>query len=74
MDVDNRFDFEEEGHWFSVSLIEIDGRLLLQVWAAVVAVSCELLPEQTADGLRWPGIAEPVTHASASWLDGRTFV
>ncbi|MGH8777860.1 hypothetical protein [Paraburkholderia sp.] len=74
MGADNRFDFEEEGHWCSVSLLEIDRRIRLQVWATVVVVSCERLPEQIAYGLRWPGITEPVTRAFVDQLDDRTFV
>nr|BFE89939.1 hypothetical protein GCM10020185_04750 [Pseudomonas brassicacearum subsp. brassicacearum] len=38
---------------------------MLQVTATVVAVSCDLCPQQTADGLQWPGITGQVTRASA---------
>lgn len=42
------------------------GGLLLQVWATVEAVSCQLSPEQTAEGLEWPGIPGVVTSDRAN--------
>jgi hypothetical protein len=56
----------EPGGWLEGDLREDRDGLLLQVWATVEAVSCELSPEQTAEGLNWPGIQAPVTHASAN--------
>nr|WP_295075713.1 hypothetical protein [uncultured Roseateles sp.] len=59
--------------WFEVDIREHDGKLLLQVWAAVIAVSCDRCIAPSADGLTWPGIAGPVTHASAdAWLASPT--
>jgi len=59
--------------WFEVDIREHDGKLLLQVWAAVVAVSCDRCAAPSADGLAWPGIAGPVTRASANaWLASPT--
>lgn len=52
--------------WLDCDLQETENGLLLQVRATVVAVSCELCPQQTADGLTWPGVAGAVTHASAN--------
>lgn len=55
--------------WFEVDIREHDGALLLQVWAAVVAVSCERCEEASADGLLWPGVDGPVTSARANaWV------
>jgi hypothetical protein len=51
--------------WFLVDIREHEGHLLLQVWAAVVAISCERCTKPSADGLEWPGIVGPVTRASA---------
>lgn len=56
----------EPGSWLDGDLRETENGLLLQVWATVVAVSCNLCPQQTADGLTWPGVAGKVTHASAN--------
>lgn len=56
----------KEGSWLEGDLQETENGLLLQVWATVVAVSCNLCPQQTADELDWPGVAGKVTHASAN--------
>ena len=55
---------DSEG-WFDANLRETENGLLLQVTATVEAVSCDLCPQQTADGLQWPGIGR-VTRASAN--------
>lgn len=65
MNGQDHFLAEPEGGWYQVDLRENEGRLLLQVWATVVALSCEQTPERGADGLAWPGIENPVTHAWA---------
>lgn len=52
--------------WFELQLREYEGELLLQVWATVAAVSCELSPEQSSDGLVWPGCPAPVSRQSAN--------
>ncbi len=51
--------------WYEVDLRENDGGLLLQVWASVDAVSCELCPAQSANNIAWPGVPGLVTHAKA---------
>lgn len=59
--------------WYEVDIREQDGRLVLQVWAAVVAVACERCAEPSAEGLVWPGIADPVTRERANaWLASPT--
>jgi hypothetical protein len=76
---DSHMEKEAEGGWCTVSLQEHDGGLLLQVWASVEAVDCELCPERTAEGLVWLGIEGPVTrdianamiNASSVYLDDR---
>lgn len=52
--------------WFTVDIREHAGGLLLQVWAAVVALECTRCEEPTADGLVWPGIEGAITRQSAN--------
>lgn len=54
--------------WFELDIQEHKGGLLMQVWASVDAVTCELCPEQSAEGIIWPGMTEPMTHARADSL------
>lgn len=54
------------GGWFELDIREFEGELLLQLWASVVAVSCELTPQPTADGLVWPDMPNPVTRRLAN--------
>lgn len=56
--------------WFEVDIREHGGKLLLQVWGAVPAVSCERCGEPSADGLLWPGIEQPVNDARANAFVG----
>ena len=56
--------------WHELDIREHRGRLLLQLWASVEAVMPDICPEQTADGIQWPGDAEPMTHARANALVG----
>jgi hypothetical protein len=58
------------GGWYSLDIREFNGGLLVQVWASVAAVTPELCPKITADGLVWPGFTEPMTHAKADALVG----
>ena len=51
--------------WYEIDIRENNGGLLLQVWASVNAVSCELCRERTANNITWPGVQGLVTHASA---------
>lgn len=55
-----------EGKWCCVDIQKDERGLFLQVWATVAAVSCELCREQTAEGLEWPGLDGPMTHARAN--------
>ena len=54
--------------WYILDIREYKKELLLQVWASVEAVSCEPCPEQSADGIVWPGDTEPMTHDRADVL------
>ena len=56
------------GGWYELDIREHKGGLLIQVWASVVAVAPELSPEQSANGLIWPGVADPMTHDRANAL------
>lgn len=57
-----------EDGWYELDIRELQGGLLVQVHAAVAAVSPELCPEPTADGLIWPGWTEPMTAEKANAL------
>lgn len=54
--------------WYELDIREHKGGLLLQLWASVEAVMPELCPEQTAEGVQWPGDAQPMTYACADAL------
>jgi len=57
-----------KGDWCEVDIREHADRLLIQVWATVRAVSPELCPERSANGITWPDVAGPMTHARAGAL------
>lgn len=57
---------QPDNGWYDVVIREDQGGLLLQVWASVEAVSCELCLEQTAENISWPSVADLVTHVSAN--------
>ena len=57
-----------DGGWYDLDIREHKGGLLIQVWASVVAVTPELSPEPSANGLVWPGVAGPMTHDRANAL------
>jgi hypothetical protein len=57
-----------ERGWYDLDIREHDGGLLIQVWATVHAVEPERCPEETAEGLVWPGIEGPMTDARANAL------
>ena len=54
--------------WYELDIREHKGGLLLQLWASVEAVMPELCPEQTAEGIQWPGDDQTMTHARANAL------
>lgn len=57
--------------WYELDIREHKGGLLLQLWASVEAAMPDLCPEQTAEGIQWPGDAEPMTRVRANALVGR---
>lgn len=57
-----------QGGWYQLDVREFKGALLVQVWASVAAVTPNLCPELSADGLVWPGIVGPMTHLRADGL------
>lgn len=54
--------------WYELDIREHKGGLLLQLWASVEAVTPDLCPEQTAEGILWPGDTQPMIHARANAL------
>ena len=52
--------------WYELAIREHKGRLLIQLWASVVAVAPQLSPEPSANGLVWPGVAGPMTDDRAN--------
>lgn len=60
----------EGAAWYKLDIREHQNGLLLQLWASVEAVMPELCPEQKAEGLLWPGDAQPMTHTQANALVG----
>jgi len=46
------------------------GGLLIQVWASVAAISPELCPELSAEGLQWPDVDAPMNSDQANALVG----
>lgn len=56
--------------WYELDVRENKGGLLLQLWASVEAVVPVLCPEQSADGILWPGFDQPMTYDLANALTG----
>ena len=48
--------------WGELDIREVDGKILLQLWASVVAVSPVLCSEQDIYSLIWPGDSQPITR------------
>lgn len=51
--------------WGELDIREVDGKLLLQLWASVVAISPILCSEQDIYSLIWPGDSQPITRKQA---------
>ena len=54
--------------WYTLDIREHQDGLLVQVWAAVVAVAAELCPEPSAEGLTWPGVPGAMNRNRANGL------
>jgi len=65
MDGSPHVELKPAGDWCVVDLREHQGALLIQVWASVDAVNCQLCPAQSANNIAWPGVPGLVTHQSA---------
>ena len=61
---------EPDGDWYAFDLREHDGRLLIQVWAIIVAVPPEQCAVPSADELVWPGMTGTMTRDRANALTG----
>jgi len=57
--------------WYLLDIREHDGGLLVQLWSKVIAVTPDRCPIPTADGLEWPGIADPMTYKRAEGIFDR---
>lgn len=57
---------EPDGGWYRLGIQEFEGKLLIQCWATVVAVSPDRCDERTIDGIEWPGVDGLVTKARAN--------
>ena len=63
---------EDGAHWYTLDIREHKGGLLVQIWASVESVTCEICPEQSASGITWPGYSEPMTEDKANALIDET--
>lgn len=68
MSGDSHVRLDEWNDWYTLDIREHKGRLLIQVWAAVVAVPAEPCPEPSADGVTWPGVSAPMNRGRANGL------
>lgn len=64
----NHAHIQQDNCWFRLDIREDEHGLRLQVWGTVSAVSSKLCPDQSADGIVWPGIDGPMTHLRANSL------
>ena len=62
----NHVVLEPDGGWYRLGIQEFEGKLLIQCWATVVAVSPDRCDEPTIDGIEWPGVDGLVTKARAN--------
>lgn len=68
MDGEDQVRIKPDGGCYDLDIREHRGRLLIQLWASVVAVSPEPSTESNADALVWPGVAGPMTRDRADAL------
>lgn len=54
-----------DGGWCDLDVREHNGKLLMQVWATVVAVSAEKCEKEDVFALVWPGEIKPITKERA---------
>jgi hypothetical protein len=58
--------------WYDMELMEHQGAILLKLWASVEAVMPVLCPEQSANGILWPGLEGAMTHERANAMHHHT--
>ena len=66
MNGENHVVLEPDGGWYRLGIQEFEGKLLIQCWATVVAVSPDRCDEPPIDGIEWPGVDGLVTKARAN--------
>ena len=66
MNDENHVVLEPDGGWYRLGIQEFKGKLLIQCWATVVAVSPDRCDEPTIDGIEWPGVDGLATKARAN--------
>lgn len=66
MNKKSHFNSTLPGDWCELDIREHKGKLLLQVWASVVAINSELCEEPDKNSLIWPGDTEPMTRGRAT--------
>ena len=57
-----------KGGWYELCIRRINGKVLVQLWAVVCAVTPEKCQIQSADKLVWPGVTGTMDHQRANAL------
>ncbi|KXF92253.1 hypothetical protein [Phaeobacter inhibens] len=65
---ETHINFKPEGGWYDLCIQRINGKVLVQLWAVVCAISPEKCQLQSADSLIWPGVSGPVNRQRANAL------
>lgn len=60
--------FKPDGGWYDLCIQRINGKILVQLWAAVCAISPVKFQLQSADSLTWPGVSGLMNHQRANAL------
>ena len=60
--------FKPADGWYELDIRRNDGKVLMQLWAVVCAVTPEKCASQTSAGLNWPGIQGAMDHQLANAL------
>jgi len=59
------FLFKSASGWCELDIREHEGDLLIQLWASVIAVTPEKLPEPETNNLKWPDLPEAISKEAA---------
>lgn len=65
---ETHINFKPEGGWYDLCIQRINGKILVQLWAVVCAISPEKCQLQSADSLIWPGVNGVMNHQRANAL------